>query len=217
MPIVKNCHVYSKVRSVVVTVEGVDAWGRPKKGEAPSVRISTRDGDKAPRLRLDLGQLLAALGPAVVGAQAKHAGARAKHAGAQIPEELRKALQNWRTAYAASTYHTDGYQERYELDRVCSDLGIERRPDPINPDNYKSPVAVKGFETVAHALARLGDRDRLAAGSKEGAKMRSYAKARGIPTIRVPASKAERAAYPGVEWVYAYPTLELSLFLGRHD
>lgn len=210
MPIVKNCHVYSKVRSVVVTVEGVDAGGRPKKGEAPSVRISARGGDKEPRLRLDLGQLLAALGPAI-------AGAHAKYAGAQIPEELRKALQNWRTAYAASTYHTDGYQERYELDRVCSDMGIERRPDPINPDDYKSPVAVEGFETVAHALARLGDRDRLAAGSKEGAKMRSYAKARGIPTIRVPASKAERAAYPGVEWVYAYPTRELSLFLGRHD
>lgn len=210
MPIVKNCHAYSKVHSVVVTVEGVDAWGRPLKGEEPSVRISARGGDKEPRLRLDLGQLLAALGPAIAGAQAKHAGA-------QIPEELRKALQNWRTAYAASTYHTDGYQERYELARVCSALGIERRPDPINPDDYKSPVAVDGFDTVAHALARLRDRDRLAAGSKEGAKMRSYAKARGIPAIRVPASTAERKAYPGVEWVYAYPTLELSLFLGRHD
>lgn len=210
MPVVKNRHTASSVRSVVVTVEGVDVQGRPLEGVEPSVRISSRDGDGGPGLRLDLGQLLAALGPAIAGAQAKHAGA-------QIPEELRKALQNWRTAYAASPYHTDGYQERYELDRVCSDLGIERRPDPINPDDYKSPVAVDGFDTVAHAIARLGDRDRLAAGSKEGAKMRSYAKARGIPTIRVPASKAERAAYPGVEWVYAYPTLELSLFLGRHD
>lgn len=26
MPIVKNCHVYSAIRSVVVTVEGVDAY-----------------------------------------------------------------------------------------------------------------------------------------------------------------------------------------------
>ena len=210
MPIVKNCHAYAAVRSVVVTVEGVDAWGRPLKGEEPSVRISAPDGGGVSGLRLDLGQLLAALGPAIAGAQAKHAGA-------QIPNELREALQNWCTVYATNTYHTDGYAERYELARVCSDLGIERRPDPINPDDYKSPVAVEGFETVAHALARLGDRDRLAAGSKEGAKMRSYAKARGIPTIRVPASQAERKAYPGVEWVYAYPTLELSLFLGRHD
>ena len=203
MPIVKNCHVFSKVPSVLVMVEGVDARGRPLKSEEPSVRISAPDGGGVSGLRLDLGQLLAALGPAI--------------AGAQIPEELRKALQNWRTVYATNTYHTDGYAERYELDRVCSDLGIERRPDPINPDDYKSPVAVEGFGTVAHALARLGDRDRLAAGSKEGAKMRSYAKARGIPAIRVPASKAERAAYPGVEWVYAYPNRELSLFLGRHD
>lgn len=210
MPVVKNCHIISSVRSVVVTVEGVDAQGLPLEGAEPSVRISARDGDRMPGLRLDLGQLLAALGPAVVGAQAKHAGA-------QVPEELRKALQNWRTVYATNTYHTDGDAERCELARVCSDLGIERRPDPINPDDYKSPVAVEGFETVAHALARLGDRDRLAEGSKEGAKLRSYAKARGIPTIRVPASKAERAAHPGVEWVYAYPIQELSLFLGRHD
>lgn len=210
MPIVKNCHTASAVRSVVVKVEGVDAEGRPLEGAEPSVRILAQHGGRMPGLRLHLGQLLTALGPAV-------AGARAKHAGAQIPEELRKALQNWRTVYAKNTYHTGGYAERRELDRVCSDLGIERRPDPINPDDYKSPVAVEGFETVAHALARLGDRDRLAAGSKEGAKMRSYAKARGIPTIRVPASKAERKAYPDVEWVYAYPTQELSLFLGRHD
>lgn len=210
MPNVKNCHVLSAVRSVVVTVEGVDAQGLPLEGGEPSVRISAGDRDRLSSLRLDLGQLLAALGPAVVGAQAKHAGA-------QVPEELRKALQNWRTVYATNTYHTDGDAERCELDRVCSDLGIERRPDPINPDDYKSPVAVEGFDTVAHAIACLGDRDRLAAGSKEGAKLRSYAKASGIPTIRVPASKAERAASPSVEWVYAYPTQELSLFLGRHD
>ena len=203
MPILKNYHVFSKVRSVVVTVEGVDARGLPLKGAEPTVRISAPDGGGVSGLRLDLGQLLAALGPAI--------------AGAQIPNELREALQNWCTVYATNAYHTDGYAERYELARVCSDLGIERRPDPINPDDYKSPVAVEGFATVAHALARLGDRDRLAAGSKEGAKMRSYAKARGIPTIRVPASQAERKAYPGVEWVYAYPTRELSLFLGRHD
>lgn len=210
MPVVKNCHITSAVHSVVVTVEGVNAQGIPLEGVEPSVRISAHDGGRVPGLRLDLGQLLAALGPAI-------AGAHAKHAAALIPEELRKALQNWRTVYATRNYHTDGYAERCELALVCSHLGIEKRPDPINPDDYESPVVVAGFETVAHALARLGDRDRLAAGNKEGAKMRSYAKARGIPTIRVPASKAERKTYPGVEWVYAYPTLELSLFLGRHD